>query len=230
MTDISPPWSRWKISKVVSFSAKCRFFSTKTDKTSLHMDKKENACCFLNQEGSSHLLPNLTAHDRARKYPKCTFYMDDELMFCSSISCNIVKYSVMTRRVQLIFNYCLQGERLFCYILFKLVLLLWDQMWVWQISMYCWGFKTIQDALKSIFYNLVNTWLYNISLRSTWLIMDWIRESSFNMTRGDEDIEGGLRKFLHTWGGGSEKIVGLREGLWNFYYQRGGKAPKKLNH
>ena len=34
-----------------------------------------------------------------------------------------------------------------------------------------------------------------------------LRESSFNMTRrGDEDIEGGLRKFLDTRKGGSEKI------------------------
>ena len=42
------------------------------------------------------------------------------------------------------------------------------------------------------------------------------RESSFNMTRGgDEDIEGGLRKFLDTRRGGSEKIVAL-----------GGGAPK----
>ena len=29
-----------------------------------------------------------------------------------------------------------------------------------------------------------------------------IRESSFNMTRGYEDIEGGLQKFLDTGGGG----------------------------
>ena len=35
------------------------------------------------------------------------------------------------------------------------------------------------------------------------------RQSSFNMTRGDEDIERGLRKFLDTRNGGSEKIVGL---------------------
>ena len=33
-----------------------------------------------------------------------------------------------------------------------------------------------------------------------------VRESSFNMIRGDEDIEGGLRKFLDTQKGGSEKI------------------------
>ena len=44
-----------------------------------------------------------------------------------------------------------------------------------------------------------------------------IRECSFNMTRGCEDIEGGggLQKFLDTQKGGSEKIVGL-----------GGGAPK----
>ena len=43
-----------------------------------------------------------------------------------------------------------------------------------------------------------------------------VRESSFNMTRGwDEDIEGGLPKFLNTRRGGSEKIFAL-----------GGGAPK----
>ena len=38
-----------------------------------------------------------------------------------------------------------------------------------------------------------------------------LRESSFDMTRGgggDEDIEGGLRKFLGTRKGGFEKIRG----------------------
>ena len=47
---------------------------------------------------------------------------------------------------------------------------------------------------------------------------DWgekqVRESSFNMTRGggDEDIEGGLRKFLDARRGGYEKIVALGGG------------------
>ena len=56
------------------------------------------------------------------------------------------------------------------------------------------------------------------------------------MTRsGDGDIEGGLQKFLDTWKGGSEKIVGLEGGgLQKFVYfkanKRGGGAPKKLNH
>ena len=36
-----------------------------------------------------------------------------------------------------------------------------------------------------------------------------IRESSFNMTRGDEDIEGGLRKFLDARKGGSENLYTL---------------------
>ena len=46
-----------------------------------------------------------------------------------------------------------------------------------------------------------------------------LRESSFNMTRGgDEDIEGGLRKFLDTRRGGSEKIVALGGGLRKFVY------------
>ena len=45
-----------------------------------------------------------------------------------------------------------------------------------------------------------------------------LRESSFNMTRGgggDEDIEGGLRKFLDTRRGRSEKIVALGGGAPN---------------
>ena len=45
-----------------------------------------------------------------------------------------------------------------------------------------------------------------------------IRESSFNMTGGgggDEDIEGGLQKFLDTQKGGSENITG---GLQKFVY------------
>ena len=41
----------------------------------------------------------------------------------------------------------------------------------------------------------------------------FIRESSFNMTRGrDEDIEGGLQKLVDTRKGDSEKIVGLGRG------------------
>ena len=44
------------------------------------------------------------------------------------------------------------------------------------------------------------------------------------MTRGDdEDIEGGLRKFLDTRNGGSDKICILQN-------QQEGGAPKKLNH
>ena len=54
-----------------------------------------------------------------------------------------------------------------------------------------------------------------------------LRESSFNMTRGDEDIEGGLQKFLDTRKGGSEKIRG---GLQKFVYfktnRRVGPAKK----
>ena len=51
---------------------------------------------------------------------------------------------------------------------------------------------------------------------------------------GDEDFEGGLWKFLNTWKGGSEKIVGLGGGggSKNLYTSKptGGGAPKKLNH
>ena len=50
-----------------------------------------------------------------------------------------------------------------------------------------------------------------------------VRESSFNMTRWDEDIEGELGKFLDTRKGGSEKIRG---GAHKFVYfktnRRGG--------
>ena len=41
------------------------------------------------KKASSHLLPYLTAHDQAIKYPECMFHVDDGLMFCSL--CNIVK-------------------------------------------------------------------------------------------------------------------------------------------
>ena len=56
-----------------------------------------------------------------------------------------------------------------------------------------------------------------------------VRESSFNMTRGeDEDIEGGLQKFLGTRKGKklgrAPKICILQN------QQEGGGAPKKLNH
>ena len=58
------------------------------------------------------------------------------------------------------------------------------------------------------------------------------------MTRGYEDIEGvgggGLRKFLDTLKGGSEKIVGLggeapKICLLQNQQERGKGAPKKLN-
>ena len=61
-----------------------------------------------------------------------------------------------------------------------------------------------------------------------------IRECSFNMTRGYKDTEGGggggLRKFLDTRKGGSEKNVGLGGEALKFVYfktNRRGGAPKK---
>ena len=65
----------------------------KTDKN-LHMDKfvVKMPAVSSTKKASSYLLPNLTdltAHDQAIKYPECTFYVDDGLMFCSL--CNIVK-------------------------------------------------------------------------------------------------------------------------------------------
>ena len=50
-----------------------------------------------------------------------------------------------------------------------------------------------------------------------------LRESSFNMTRGgDEDIEGGLRKFLDTRKGGCGKIRGGSENLYTLNPKGGG--------
>ena len=59
-----------------------------------------------------------------------------------------------------------------------------------------------------------------------------VRESSFNMTRGDEDIEGGLQKFLDTRKGDFEKIRwGGSKNLSTLNPEGGGGgAPKKLNH
>lgn len=51
-------------------------FVVKTPSTSSEEKKK------------SHLPVNISANDRARKYPEGTFHVDDDLLFCSS--CNIV--------------------------------------------------------------------------------------------------------------------------------------------
>ena len=48
-----------------------------------------------------------------------------------------------------------------------------------------------------------------------------LRESSFNMTRGDEDIEGGLQKFLDTPKRGLRKFVYFKTN------RRGGGLLKK---
>ena len=45
------------------------------------------------------------------------------------------------------------------------------------------------------------------------VLLSWSRRKFIYMTRGDDDIEGGLQKFLHTRRGDSDKIVGLGEGL-----------------
>ena len=86
-------------------------FSLKTDKN-LHMDNFEVKMPAVSstKKSSSHLLPNLTAHDLARTYSECTLHVDDGQMFCSSSSCNIS----CLKESPLIFNYCLQGERLLC--------------------------------------------------------------------------------------------------------------------
>ena len=69
---------------------------------------------------------------------------------------------------------------------------------------------------------LVNWWISEDAA-------NWVRESSFNMTRGDEDIECGLQKVLDTWKGGSEKIRGNLKICILQNQQEGARAPKKLN-
>ena len=50
------------------------------------------------------------------------------------------------------------------------------------------------------------------------------------MTRGDEDIEGGLQKIFRHPKGGSEKIRGGSENLYTSKPTGGGGALKNLNH
>ena len=56
---------------------------------------------------------------------------------------------------------------------------------------------------------------------------DILRESPFNMTREDEDIEGGLWKFLDTRKGGSEKIRRGSENLYTLNPKGGGERLLK---
>ena len=57
----------------------------KTDRTIL-VDKflVKTPAVSSTKKASSHLPPNMTAHNRARKYPEGTFQVDDGLMFCWS--------------------------------------------------------------------------------------------------------------------------------------------------
>ena len=50
------------------------------------------------KKASSQLPPNLSAHDRARKYPDGTFHVDDGLMFCSA--CNTVVDHLQSQLMQ----------------------------------------------------------------------------------------------------------------------------------
>ena len=68
---------------------KMYFLLLKTNKTVLMDDfVVKTPTVSLTKKASSHLPPNMTAHNRARKYPKGTFHVDDGRMFCSL--CNIV--------------------------------------------------------------------------------------------------------------------------------------------
>ena len=63
-----------------------------------------------------------------------------------------------------------------------------------------------RQAQESV-QKLLNELYREVSALSVGDALDGLRESSFNMTRGgDEDIEGGLRKFLDTRRGGSENV------------------------
>ena len=118
MVDIYTSRSRWKISKVVSVWAICRFFSLKTDEN-LCMDKflVKMSAVSSTKKASSHLLPKLTAHDWIVNWKKeestpnvhCTWMMDRCFARCA-----IYRDSI--------FNYCLQGERLFCYVQARIVI------------------------------------------------------------------------------------------------------------
>jgi len=46
------------------------------------------------------------------------------------------KFQSWLEESPLIMNYCLQGERLFCYVQASFVIQLWDQIWVWQTGIY----------------------------------------------------------------------------------------------
>ena len=50
------------------------------------------------KKASSHLPPNLSAHDRARKYLDSAFHVDDGLMFCSA--CNTVIDHLLSQLMQ----------------------------------------------------------------------------------------------------------------------------------
>ena len=93
--------SCWKISKVVSLSSKCSLFHWKLIKT----------CCFFEQGGK--LIWQLTIEQESTSSVRSMGTMD--WMFC--LSCNIVKnIQSWLEESPLMFNYCLQGERLFCYV------------------------------------------------------------------------------------------------------------------
>ena len=69
----------------------------------------------------------------------------------------------------------------------------------------------------------IQSWTYLSSTQHLFLVKPThSRESSFNMTRGNEDIEGGLRKFLGTRKGGSEQIRWGSENLYTLNPKGGG--------
>ena len=99
MTDIYTHHNHVKKLAKLSVFRQNVVFSLKTDQN-LHMDKfvVKMPMVSLAKEASSHLLPNLTAHDQARKYPECTFHVDDGLMFCSScIGHKVIYESIVDR-------------------------------------------------------------------------------------------------------------------------------------
>ena len=88
----------------------------------------------------------------------------------------------------------------------------------WAVTIFCDNWFCLCSCISVLLF--IPYFLQFLAQKSSLLLIILsLRESSFNMTRGDEDFEFGLQKFLDTWKGGSEKIVGLGGGgLWKSVY------------
>ena len=92
----------WYIEKLSVFQQNV-VFSLKTDKNLLFLRSRRQVPTF-------YLIWQLTIKQESYHYPRCTFHMDDGLMFCSW--CNIVKnIQSWLKESPLMFNYCLLGRK-----------------------------------------------------------------------------------------------------------------------